>query len=564
MSRIEILNEIKTSFNTLKIYNQLEFCKQLSIYLKTPVTIENFESIIISLKKDDLIKINTIIKSKEYHLLQNNTLSNVVSFLTPTQISNLSKITKNIRKNIHQQVLPPIQKIQIKDNTSIQLLLKMFRIKELEIIIDDKMIDLNKIIPHLSNLNQLNTLVIIINVSNPTISTFLSNLNIPSLKILNVHINFKNTYIQYLCNSFQYLNNIEQLSLRDTIIDNNMYLILANSFHYLNNLKKLDLSYTNVNDIVCTYLFEKLQTFSKLEHLDIEGNKMSDSSFLEFSKYTFKHLKYLNLSYDIYISEQQVLAMSSNDLGKNTFIYFLQHMKKLKILKLGYINLSKNNIKRLSTILTEHLSDLEELSIEGNHLNHSDTFQTLCNSLKYLNKLKTLNFNNCLIKNDYIPYITNSLVYLKNLENLFLTSNYINDNVKLLIETLASIQNSKLKQLFLDDNNITDSSMLSFYQYLPILKNLKDLRLDGNRIRYKKTFCYLLETISTECSDCKLNTLSFEFLFIDNFNDIKPDGLHSTFNILFNLLQSHKIKQFFYGESELITPTILNSIYHFI
>lgn len=114
----------------------------------------------------------------------------------------------------------------------------------------------------------------------------------------------------------------------------------------------------------------------------------------------------------------------------------------------------------------------------------------LCDNMKTMRNLNTLNLNGNDIEDEGLFYLTSHFKYITNLETLYLNGNYISDvGIQYFCDSCSVI--SKLKDLslwsiivvlYFIENGITDVGGELLSQYLPLCSELRQLWINDNDI----------------------------------------------------------------------------------
>ncbi|XP_060522372.1 chondroadherin-like isoform X2 [Cylas formicarius] len=236
--------------------------------------------------------------------------------------------------------------------------------------------------------------------------------------------------------------------------------------------------------LTATFTLNNITTLEVLPDSDLVKNLMFDHcSIQNLDNGAFKAVKnvvFIDLSHNLLTTEQ--ISAEKFKGPYNDSVY--------EPLKIKYLNLAYNKIHSLPHNVFEHLSDLEELNLEGNHFKFLD--QPTQMALSGLPHLETLN----LARNDLTELVEEAIHNLDNLVELNLAYNKID----FVPDTLSLLE--KLETVYLDYTMIfelTDESFLGVKSLREIsltnlprlsyvkantfagLSNLKILKLSDNR-----------------------------------------------------------------------------------
>ncbi|XP_073465573.1 NACHT, LRR and PYD domains-containing protein 3-like [Aquarana catesbeiana] len=278
----------------------------------------------------------------------------------------------------------------------------------------------------------------------------------------------------------------------------------------LHNIKSLSLDYNDLTDSSCPHLASGIITNQTLRTLDLSGNNLEGSHFGVLMEALKK-------------SKIEKLLLDNNHLTDSSCPHLASGIRKnqrLKILNLTANNLEGPHFRDLMEALTT--SQIEELQLEGNHLTDSSC-PYLASGIKDNQTLRTLN----LAKNNlWGPHFKDLMEALKTsrIDKLNLSSNDlthsscphlasgIKDNKTLMILTLSknnlegphfrdlmeALKESCIKELHLDNNQLTDSSCPHLASGIRNNQRLRRLNLSGKN-QEGLNIGDLMEALTTSC-----------------------------------------------------------------
>lgn len=300
---------------------------------------------------------------------------------------------------------------------------------------------------------------------------------------------------------------------------------LLKSFKYLNNLQELNLKNNKIGDISAKNLFVYLiHSKCPLNKLDLSYNNISFESGKELCNLMIglKKLKYLDISFNILGSigialispglqangSINTLNLGHNGIGEEGckyLIHSLEYNQSLKFLGLGGNCIVENGYKYINEILKK--IEIEEIDLhyngcKGKGLNNMASFLEVNKSLKKID----LSGNN--IKFD------SSIDFFQGLNaNSSITSMILKDN-NLDYKTIYAILNESMKCtslsfIDLSYNNFNEQSCKAMYEYLKFNKNIKDIDLSHCNIGKGLKFVAEGLKVNTSLKSIKLNYNDF-------------------------------------------------------
>lgn len=277
---------------------------------------------IFSIPQDDVIKIRfpnletlswkyikyDIFSSTLFPMIKNIYLSD----------SNLIYVASNIT-----HLFPYLKNIHLENNMIEELIADDFR------NVESLYLDKNP----LRNLwfNEKYTNLKILSLSNSLHNIDITEINIPSLKTLDLSQNQIGFIHEQMFKNIPFLE--------DLILSENKLLKFPTLF-YLNNLKTLSLAYNLINEI------KNINQLSSLKILNLQGNQINNIDKMAFLKFT--KLEFLDLSKN----KLQLLPLGWHD----------------NLLKLKYLNLELNFFVNIQDMKLNKLINLRELYIKNNYI----------------------------------------------------------------------------------------------------------------------------------------------------------------------------------------------------
>lgn len=317
------------------------------------------------------------------------------------------------------------------------------------------------------------------------------------------HLNISSNPIKNISSDIAYIMGIHLTKLKELNISNTDIQKIPKELGMLQSLKVLKCSNNTIEKIP-----KSLSSLKCLEVLDLRYNHIKSIPNI------FNDMINLKL---ITISSNQVENIKNSKFTDNLLVFdainnnipeFPEAISKSRSLQ--YLLLDLNNIESIPNmignfqnllvlsvsrsqvqIISEEISqliNLRTLSLYDNKLN------TLPSQISLLTNLETLDLNTNQFKE-----IPEPVLYLKNLEILNFSFNKINS-----IPSLLSFQLTRLKQLHLETNpiqtldnipglwklsdlqclNILDTNVTSIPSSFGLLSNLKELKVDENRLLF--------------------------------------------------------------------------------
>ncbi|CAD5126204.1 unnamed protein product [Dimorphilus gyrociliatus] len=322
------------------------------------------------------------------------------------------------------------------------------------------------------------------------------------------------------------------------------------SFVELNSLNMLDFSWNKIEDYGLNLISSSInKNHYHLKSLKLWKCNISSKGMLNLSK-ALNYLRYLN-----------EIDLSWNDIGDTGLQFFHDYFyidkTKLMILKLTNCGFSDEGAKLLSQALLKTIF-LEELQINRNKIEDSG-IKSLAFSLRMTNhRLKILNISSCHFGVKGSIELSKSLHFLKDLEELYLGWNKIEDTgLKYILEHLFA---KKLKILNLKDSCLRETGGLYLGEYFATNNKLEELYLENNELGEKgiNLFCQSLKESTVYLKNFNLakcfitpkavDALSkkmINFKYLENFdlgfNDFGPEALNSLITLLKSLNTKLKV-----------------------
>ena len=304
---------------------------------------------------------------------------------------------------------------------------------------------------------------------------------------------------EYLAQVIKNNSNLEQLGLSDNSLGLSSATLILQALKENSKLKVLHLSSNNMTGQVAEDLANVIKNNSGLEELYLNNNDLRSSGtiILQALEENSK-LKALNLNNNNMTSQVakhlanviknnsglEELYLYSNDLRSSATV-ILQALKKnskLKALNLGSNNMSSQVAKDLANVIKNN-SGLEELYLFSNDLRSSAT--VILQALEENSKLKVLNLNNNNMTSQVAKHLANVIKNNSGLEELYLYSNDLRSSATVILQALK--KNSKLKALNLGSNNMSSQVANDLANVIKNNSGLKELYLYSNDLRSSAT-----------------------------------------------------------------------------
>ena len=393
---------------------------------------------------EDISSLKNLKRLKYLDLSNNKNLDDIKTISALRQLETIKLANMNLKDISFLKDLPFLRTLDISGN-------EIDNIKGLENLSQVEILNLAK--TNISNLENIKSFIKIrdLNLASNKIddlSSFLSSVNLQSLKALNLEDNsfdsiealLKFTDLENLslastkleASQFPHLKqlkNLQSLNLSDSSFYN------FNSIDTLNNIKDLNLADTQVSDLSKLYKFKNIEKLNientAVEKLNLsntaiesiiglENPSLKDLNLEGFSAYRvpdlnkLTNLENLNLSKVGQISDlenfKDLNKLKSLNLSNNSMYNFrgIENFKNLEVLKVENSNVKKldligklDSLKVLDLSNNKRLKDFSQLKNLTNleSINLSNTKITDLSILKDLANLKEVNVSNCKISN---------------------------------------------------------------------------------------------------------------------------------------------------------------------
>ena len=330
-----------------------------------------------------------------------------------------------------------------------------------------------------------------------------------TIKVLNFKSNDITTeVVEGLASIIKQNTNLEQLYLADNDLTTSSVLILQ-AIKENSKLKLLDLNGNNMTGKAAKDLVSIIKNNSNLEQLHLANNdlRISSSLILHALKETSK-LKVLNLNNNNMTgetAEDLVTVIKNNSnleqlyLGNNNLrtssILILQAIKeksKLKALNLNGNNMTGEVAEDLASVIKNN-SNLEQIGLANNDLGTSSIL--ILQALKENSKLQLLDLNGNNITGEAAEDLASVIKNNSNLEQLGLANNDLKTSSILVLQALK--ENSKVKVLDLNSNNMTGKAAEDLASVIRNNSNLEQLHLANNNL--KTSSILILQTLKEIC-----------------------------------------------------------------
>eukprot|EP00792_Barthelona_sp_PAP020_P003753 TRINITY_DN1622_c0_g2_i1.p1 TRINITY_DN1622_c0_g2~~TRINITY_DN1622_c0_g2_i1.p1 ORF type:complete len:379 (-),score=82.79 TRINITY_DN1622_c0_g2_i1:42-1178(-) len=275
--------------------------------------------------------------------------------------------------------------------------------------------------------------------------------------------------------------------------------------------KKLDLSFNNIDDTGMIAIGQYLVKADNLLYLDVSHNNATPKCTREFAQ-SFKgsNIQYLDISDNdwgddlgevlspalMLCPSLKVLKISNVNLSDTSIILLshgLRELKELQQLELRYPklkSLDNEAIIHLCSLLKNN-SNIMELDLGGWRINDS-VIQVFCEYINFMN-LRALSLCKNEISTSGCEFLFNSLLNVKSLVYLDLSSNRINDKSCLPIGTYLTHPNCTLEILKLNNNRILSDGLLLLAGGIQRCRTLKMIWLWG--AKFDHTAALAIETV---------------------------------------------------------------------
>ena len=303
-------------------------------------------------------------------------------------------------------------------------------------------------------------------------------------------------------------SNLQQLYLANNNLKTSSILLLQ-ALKGNSKLKVLDLNDNNMTGEAAEDLASVIKNSFNLKRLYLANNDLKTSSVLvlqalkEISKLTVLNLNGNNMTVkaaeDLASviknnSNLEQLHLANNDL-RTSSILILQALKKscrLKVLDLNCNNMTEKAAENLTSVIKNN-SNLEQLYLANNDLRTSSTL--ILQALKENSELKTLNLNSNNMTGKAAEDLASVIKSNSNLEQLGLANNDLEASSILILQALK--ENSKLKVLNLNSNNMTGEAVEDLASVIKNNSNLERLHLGSNDL--KTSSVLILQALRNIC-----------------------------------------------------------------
>ena len=311
-------------------------------------------------------------------------------------------------------------------------------------------------------------------------------------------------------------NVLEELDISCNNLQTAGIIKIFGSMKHISTLTKLNIAHNNVTDEATKYIVDGLSSNSNLKELNLSHINLKNTI-------GYKNLKLTNLN-KFNFSSNNIDEQSANEIS-----LFLSHCINLKVLDLSCANLQNSGCIQIFNRL--NIFSLTTFNISGNSImtRAADTIAVLLFKNHELEKLD-LSCNN--LQESGIKHILMK-INISNLSILNISSNHIS-NLKYIGDVLTHA--TKLVELDLSHNTLSAGSMRYFlYRLKSIFANLVKLKVSGNIISAEVTEALadvLLENTKLQELDLSDNNLHGESVR-NIFNGLKISTLIK-FNISHN------------------------------
>ena len=237
--------------------------------------------------------------------------------------------------------------------------------------------------------------------------------------------------------------------------------------------QNLSLTIVNSNTLVgyrskYHQLTDALNMNGSLEYILLRNCTISNniSSILSSYFITFQYVKRLS------ITDCEVMGTQSS---LNNILQGLKDNHELEYLHLSNNNMTEDVAEGIASVIKNN-PDLEKLYLSNNGFKSSASM--ILKALAENSKLKHLNLNNNDMTELVVKDIANVIRCNSNLEQLHLENNRLGPSTVVILQALA--ENSKLRILKLDNNNMTEQVTGDLGNVIKSNSNLEQLGLEGN------------------------------------------------------------------------------------
>ena len=319
------------------------------------------------------------------------------------------------------------------------------------------------------------------------------------LKALNLNDNNMTGQVaEELANVIKNNSGLEELHLYNNDLRSSAIVILQ-ALKENSQLKALNLNGNNMTGQVAEDLANVIKNNSGLEGLHLYNNDLRSSAtvILQALKEN-SQLKVLNLNGNNMtgqVAEELANVIKNNSGLEELYLYnndlrssatvILQALKEnsqLKALNLGGNNMTGQVAEELANVIKNN-SGLEELYLYNNDLRSSAT--VILQALKENSQLKALNLNGNNMTGQVAEDLANVIKNNSGLEELYLFNNDLRSSATVILQALK--ENSQLKVLDLNDNNMTGQVAEDLANVIKNNSGLEELYLFNNDLRSSAT-----------------------------------------------------------------------------
>ena len=252
-----------------------------------------------------------------------------------------------------------------------------------------------------------------------------------------------------------------------------------------NYMAHLNVMITSVHLVYCTidrFVFESLRNASHIKKIIINYSRFSE-------QLPESILSSQDKLEELYLGNNQLQLVATK------LATAIKNISSIKVLTFENNAIPEETADELSAAIRAN-SSLEKLWLHGNHLGSSTVM--IVNALKRVSTLKELTLNNNENRSEELaPAIACVLINNKSMAKLGLSNNGLNDDgVIKIAESLC--KHTKLKWIYLQNNNITEKSAEALSSVTSNNKGLEALHLGYNQLKLGATkLATALKTISS-------------------------------------------------------------------
>ena len=300
-------------------------------------------------------------------------------------------------------------------------------------------------------------------------------------------------------NAIRQHRSLTHLSIKSTVVTNDLAKLIAIILIRNNDIKHLDLGQCGLQESGFIRILNSLTNTSTLKYLNLEENTITEGlvsklTLLVQKNSTLKHLNLCNCNLpkaqiqSIIHSISEVrsienLNVSGNETINQACVYLknaISRNNKIRHLDLSRCKVHREKISDILKSLTT-INCLKSLNFQSCYFDESSASKFLSDVIIRNMSLQYLNLTDCNLQEKELIVIAKVLQANKALNYISLSSNYITTAASQEL-ALAVSKKSKLQCLALSDCRLEETSLISIAEALCKISSLKHLNLSHNNI----------------------------------------------------------------------------------